>query len=87
MLAEVESIGVVAAYGGKELAAQIKKLNGQCHMVIGTPGRVIDHLERGNIQLDQLATFVIDEADEMLMMGFRNEIDTIIEYQIGRAHV
>ena len=48
-------------------------------MIIATPGRLLDHLDRGTIDLSKIKTFVLDEADQMLLMGFKNEIDIIID--------
>ena len=77
-LAECKNINVLAAYGGKDVASQIKKLNNSIHLVIATPGRLIDHLMRKTINLNKLKTIVLDEADEMLFMGFKNDIETIM---------
>jgi len=72
-------IGVLAVYGGKDVERQMKKLGDAIHLVIGTPGRLIDHLERGSLHLSRISTLVLDEADQMLQIGFRNEVDDIIE--------
>ena len=77
-LAEVKNINVLAAYGGKDLSSQLKKLKRTVHVVIATPGRLIDHLKRETIDLSHLKTLVLDEADEMLFMGFKNEVEDII---------
>lgn len=77
-LAAVKSINVLAAYGGRNIGSQLNKLKGTIHLIIATPGRLIDHLERGTIDLTQTKTVVIDEADQMLLMGFRNEVDQIL---------
>lgn len=79
-LKEVKDINILAAYGGKDVGSQLKKLKKGVHLIIATPGRLIDHLERKSIDLRQLKTFVLDEADQMLLMGFRNEVDKIMKY-------
>lgn len=76
----INNLGILAAYGGKDVGSQLKKLNKGINIIIATPGRLIDHLERKSINLDKLNTVVIDEADQMLLMGFRNEIEKIMTY-------
>ncbi|MGG7177669.1 DEAD/DEAH box helicase [Clostridium paraputrificum] len=71
---------ILAAYGGKDIGSQLKKLKGDIHLIIATPGRLIDHLERKTIDLSKLKTFVLDEADQMLLMGFKNEVENIMKY-------
>jgi ATP-dependent RNA helicase DeaD len=78
-LKEAKDINILAAYGGKDIGSQLKKLKNSIQLVIATPGRLLDHLERKTIDLSGLRTFVLDEADQMLLMGFKNEIDTIIK--------
>lgn len=79
-LAKSKNIGVLAVYGGKDIAGQMKKLNNAVQLVIATPGRLLEHLERRNIDLGQVKVVILDEADEMLLMGFRNEIDLVMRY-------
>ncbi|MGL5152830.1 MAG: DEAD/DEAH box helicase [Clostridium sp.] len=74
-----ESLKILSMYGGKDIGSQMKKLNGDPQIVIATPGRLLDHIKRRTINLKNLKTLVIDEADQMLLMGFRNEIDTIMK--------
>ncbi|MBL4931816.1 DEAD/DEAH box helicase [Clostridium paridis] len=74
-----KNINILAAYGGKDIGSQLKKLRGNIHLVIATPGRLLDHIERKTINLSKLKTFVLDEADQMLLMGFKNEVETIIK--------
>lgn len=69
----------LCVYGGSSIDLQIRKLNRGVHIVVGTPGRVMDHLRRGTLQLDSLKFTVLDEADEMLNMGFIEDIETILE--------
>jgi len=78
-LKKAKDINILSAYGGKDIAAQIRKLKGNIHMIIATPGRLIDHLQRKTVDLSNLKTLVIDEADQMLLMGFKNEVETIIK--------
>ena len=77
-LANGKAINVLAAYGGRNIGTQLNKLKGTIHLIIATPGRLIDHIERGTIDLNKVKTVVIDEADQMLLMGFRNEVDQIL---------
>ncbi|MDR0974284.1 MAG: DEAD/DEAH box helicase [Ruminococcus sp.] len=68
----------VAIFGGADIEKQIWNLRRGANIVIGTPGRVIDHLERKTLKLDAIKTVVLDEADEMLNMGFREDIEKIL---------
>ncbi len=68
----------VPIYGGQSYDRQFRALESGVHVVIGTPGRVIDHLERGTLKLDALKVAVLDEADRMLDMGFRDDIERIL---------
>lgn len=79
-LTEGKEINILAAYGGKDVGSQIKKLKGSIHLIIATPGRLIDHLMRKTVDLSKLKTLVLDEADEMLFMGFKNDIETIMNH-------
>lgn len=78
-LAEGRRINSVAVYGGKPLREQIEKLRRGADLVVGTPGRVIDLLGRGALNLNQLACVVLDEADRMLDIGFRPDIEKILK--------
>ena len=78
-LKQAKDINILAAYGGKDVGSQLKKLKTGIHLIIATPGRLLDHLERKSIDLSKLKTFVLDEADQMLLMGFKNEVDAIIK--------
>lgn len=80
-------INILAAYGGKDIGSQLKKLKNSIHVIVATPGRLLDHLNRNTINLKQLNTIVIDEADQMLLMGFRNEIDTIMRFKPKKCQV
>ncbi len=66
-------------YGGASYERQNRGLRDGAQIIIGTPGRVMDHLDRGTLKLDQLSTMVLDEADRMLDMGFRDDIQTILD--------
>lgn len=77
-LKEGKDVNILSAYGGKDISSQLKKLKGDIHLVIATPGRLIDHIMRKTIDLSKLKTLVLDEADEMLFMGFKNDIESII---------
>ena len=78
-LKKAKDINILAAYGGKDIDSQIRKLKGAVHMVIATPGRLLDHLGRQTVDLKKLKTLVIDEADQILLMGFKNEVEDIIK--------
>ncbi len=71
-------IKIEAIYGGDSIDRQIRSLRKGVHIVVGTPGRVMDHLERGTLNLDNVKMMVLDEADEMLDMGFREDIESIL---------
>lgn len=78
-LAEPLGLNILSAYGGKDIKSQVNKLKGNIHLVIATPGRLLDHLDRKTISLKNLDVFILDEADQMLLMGFKNEIDAILK--------
>jgi len=65
-------------YGGESIDRQIRSLRAGVHIVVGTPGRIMDHMERGTLKLGQVSTIILDEADEMLDMGFRDDIENIL---------
>lgn len=69
---------VSAIYGGESYDKQLRDLKKGAHIVVGTPGRVMDHMERRTLKLDNLQMLILDEADEMLNMGFREDIETIL---------
>lgn len=71
-------VKAVAIYGGDSMTRQISALKGGANIIIGTPGRVMDHMRRKTIKLDHLRMIILDEADEMLSMGFREDIETIL---------
>ena len=73
------NIKTVAIYGGQMLSKQIPLMRQGCQIVVGTPGRVMDHINRKTLKLQDLKMIVLDEADEMLNMGFREDIETILK--------
>lgn len=77
-LAPAFEANVLAAYGGQDVDAQIRKLQRAPHIVVATPGRLIDHMTRGTVSLGKLSMLVLDEADQMLHMGFLPEVESII---------
>lgn len=70
---------VLSVYGGQDVERQMKKLSGAQHIVVATPGRLLDHMRRGTIDLSGVSMLVLDEADQMLHMGFLPEVEEIIE--------
>jgi ATP-dependent RNA helicase DeaD len=72
-------VRVLSIYGGQPYGPQLQALKRRPQVIVGTPGRVKDHLERGTLRIDGLMTVVLDEADEMLRMGFVEEVDLILE--------
>ena len=70
---------VLPIYGGQDYRSQIRALQRGVHIVVGTPGRVMDHMRRGTLKLGQLSALVLDEADEMLRMGFVDDVEWILE--------
>ncbi len=71
-------IRVLAVYGGQEISRQIRAMKKYPHIIVGTPGRILDHINRRTLKLDQVNTLILDEADEMLNMGFIDDIETIL---------
>ncbi|MDP6962911.1 MAG: DEAD/DEAH box helicase [Planctomycetota bacterium] len=70
---------VLPIYGGQAYQHQLRPLKKGVHVVVGTPGRVLDHIKRGTLKLDKLTTLVLDEADEMLRMGFIEDVNFVLE--------
>ncbi len=75
----LDGFHVVPIYGGQDFRAQLRQLNRGVHVIVGTPGRVMDHMRRETIDLRSLSCVVLDEADEMLRMGFIDDVDWIME--------
>ena len=76
---------VTPIYGGQDYQVQLKALKRGSHVIVGTPGRIMDHLRRGTLKMDALKTLVLDEADEMLRMGFKEDVEWILE-QVPEEH-
>jgi len=74
-----QGIEVLPIYGGQPIFRQLKALQRGVHVVVATPGRAIDHINRGSLSLDSIRTVILDEADEMLDMGFTEDIEKILE--------
>ena len=74
----MSSVKVLPIYGGQEISKQIRSLKSGVQIIIGTPGRIMDHMRRKTVKFDDICTVVLDEADEMLDMGFREDIETIL---------
>ena len=70
---------VLPVYGGSDYSGQIRALKRGVHVVVGTPGRVMDHIRKGTLKLGGLSALVLDEADEMLRMGFIDDVEWILE--------
>ncbi|EKF75536.1 DEAD/DEAH box helicase [Alcanivorax hongdengensis A-11-3] len=77
--ANMPGLQVLPIYGGGEYRTQLKGLRAGAQVIVGTPGRVMDHMERGALKLDQLKALVLDEADEMLRMGFIDDVKWVLE--------
>ncbi len=75
----MHGIKVLPVYGGQDIMKQIRSLKSNVQVVVGTPGRVMDHLRRHTMKMGEVKTIVLDEADEMLDMGFREDIETVLE--------
>ncbi len=76
----IDNLHVLAVYGGASIETQIRQLKRGVQVIVATPGRLVDLMERGVAHLDQVENVVLDEADEMLSMGFSESIDTILEH-------
>ena len=84
----MKKIHVLPVYGGQSYDNQIRSLKRGVQVVVGTPGRVIDHIKRGTLKLDQLKSLVLDEADEMLRMGFIDDVEWILSHapKLAKRH-
>ena len=78
-LGQFKKIKVLPIYGGSNYSDQLHGLRTGAQIVVGTPGRLIDHLERGTLNLKDVQTIILDEADEMISMGFKEELEKILE--------
>ena len=74
----MDHVRAVPIYGGSPMSQQIRRLKAGVHVVVGTPGRIMDHVRRGTLSFDALRTVVLDEADEMLRMGFIEDVEWIL---------
>jgi ATP-dependent RNA helicase DeaD len=83
--AHIKGFHVLPVYGGQDYTGQIRQLKRGVHVVVGTPGRVMDHMRKGTLKLDSLQALVLDEADEMLRMGFIDDVEWILE-QTPESH-
>ncbi len=77
---KMKKVKILACYGGQPIGKQVRALNKGVHIVVGTPGRILDHIQRGTLNLIGVETAVLDEADEMLDMGFREDISEVLRY-------
>ncbi|VAX26021.1 DEAD-box ATP-dependent RNA helicase DeaD (= CshA) [hydrothermal vent metagenome] len=77
--AHIKGFNILPIYGGQEYQGQLRQLKRGAHVIVGTPGRVIDHLKRSTMDLSYLRCLVLDEADEMLRMGFIDDVEWILE--------
>ena len=84
---QLKNFHVLPVYGGQEYGTQIRALQRGVHVIVGTPGRVMDHMRRGNIALDKLRALVLDEADEMLRMGFIDDVEWVLEQAPARRQI
>ena len=75
----IKGFHVLPVYGGQDYRVQTRALERGVHVVVGTPGRVMDHMRRGNLKLQELKLLTLDEADEMLRMGFIDDVEWILE--------
>lgn len=78
LIIDIEGIDVLAVYGGQDVDKQLRKLKKNVQIVVSTPGRLLDHIRRGTVQLAEVSSLVLDEADQMLHIGFLNEVEDII---------
>ena len=77
--AHLKGFHVLPIYGGQDYSTQLRQLKRGAHVVVGTPGRVMDHMRKGTLTLESLSVLVLDEADEMLRMGFIDDVEWILE--------
>ncbi len=84
---ETNKIFVEAVYGGEKIDKQLKSLQRTTHIIVATPGRLLDLIERGSVDLKKITTIVLDEADEMLSMGFKQDLNRILKYTNGTRNV
>ena len=85
--ARMPGVRVLPVYGGQGYGVQLSALRRGVHIVVGTPGRIMDHLDKGTLDLSELRFLVLDEADEMLKMGFAEDVETILADTPAEKHV
>ncbi|MBD8871095.1 DEAD/DEAH box helicase [Nocardioides donggukensis] len=85
--ARLSGVRVLPVYGGQAYGVQLSALRRGVHVIVGTPGRIMDHLEKGTLDLSELRFLVLDEADEMLKMGFADDVETILADTPDSKHV
>ncbi|MDH5612892.1 MAG: DEAD/DEAH box helicase [Gammaproteobacteria bacterium] len=83
----IKGFHVLPIYGGQDYRGQIRSLERGVHVVVGTPGRVMDHMRRGTLKLGKLSALVLDEADEMLRMGFIDDVEWILEQTPAKRQI
>ncbi|WP_047546432.1 DEAD/DEAH box helicase [Psychroserpens sp. Hel_I_66] len=81
-----DAIFAEGVYGGEKMDIQLKRLQRKTHIIVATPGRLLDFIERGEVDIKQINTLVLDEADEMLSMGFKEDLNKILKYTKGSRH-
>ena len=82
----LDDINIVTLYGGESIEKQLSLLKKRVQIIVATPGRLKDHLARGSVGIDNVKTLILDEADEMLNMGFREDVDEILNCIKNKAH-
>lgn len=85
-LAKFKKVRILPIYGGQDISKQIRALKKRPQIIVGTPGRLLDHIQRRTIRLDHVRTVVLDEADEMLDMGFMEDIQSILKLVPEERH-
>ncbi|MFC5511606.1 DEAD/DEAH box helicase [Massilia jejuensis] len=85
--AHMKNFAVLPIYGGQSYGPQLQALRRGVQVIVGTPGRVIDHIQKGSLDLSQLKTLVLDEADEMLRMGFIDDVEQILQQIPGERQI
>lgn len=81
-----EKIFAEGIYGGEKMDIQLKRIQRTTHIIVATPGRLLDFIERGEVNLKNIDTLVLDEADEMLSMGFQEDLNKILKHTTGTRH-
>jgi len=75
----IHSLNILTIYGGRGYEEQLKKVQGKVDIIVATPGRLLDFIDKDLVKMDNIKTVVFDEADQMLMLGFRKELDELIK--------